>query len=339
MENNLEKGKTNERRGMKRSGSLFILLVLLVFATTSVLGGRLGTLTSEEKNVIALIPSAQEQALYEAEQKGAENTGQNGSGSVVRESAEEGQTENESSTGTDAASTGTAYVSFQAEDETQIWTSMTDIEIFHVSYVNGNEIVTVNSDDGDNLLAPGTGHEYTFQLKNTGGTALDYTMEIEAYISPDEYAIPVEVKVKGEEGAYLLGSEQEWAPVLTLNDVQEQMTLEANQYAGYTLEWQWPYETGQDEADTMLGNLAENEDISLNIVIHTTASQDLDAAGTQTPGADSETAKRKIRTGDMARYGIYVVILLAAAAVIVYVLAGKRKNRNDEIRQDGRKKR
>jgi hypothetical protein len=39
----------------------------------------------------------------------------------------------------------------------------------------------------------------------------------------------------------------------------------------YILQWRWPFDI-DDEYDTMLGNLAVEEDISLTIVIRTTAS-------------------------------------------------------------------
>ena len=45
---------------------------------------------------------------------------------------------------------------FETYDENTVWKGETDIEIFRMSYENGQGQVTVNSMDGDKLLAPGT---------------------------------------------------------------------------------------------------------------------------------------------------------------------------------------
>lgn len=313
MEKNGIKKRLKEGNAVGQKGlwSILVLLLLLVTATVSVLGSRLGNLSSDDSEVIALVPSAQEQAKVMAEPKAESYTGRMESRRMSAESA------------------GTSYVSFQAEDDRQVWDSRTDVEIFHMSYNNENEVVTVNSENGDGLLAPGTENEYSFRLKNTGNTPLDYTLEVEAYITPEETALPVEVKMKSYAGDYLVGGKQSWDPVTELDGVRDQASLAANQYASYTLEWQWPFEAGQDESDTILGNQAVEEEISLTVVIHTTASQDPDApgaAGTEPGNTDSRKPGGEPKTGDAAKYGIYIGILLISAAVLLFLLAGKKKS-------------
>ena len=113
-----------------------------------------------------------------------------------------------------------------------------------------------------------------FTLENTGDTLLDYDMTIMAEITGTDLELPVKARVWDYNSKYLLGSESEKADVLELNSVKEKSKLSAGRFAVYTLEWEWPFEWGNDEYDTMLGNLAVDNDIALTIRINTTASCD-----------------------------------------------------------------
>ena len=159
---------------------------------------------------------------------------------------------------------------FQVSDDNTIWTGETNVEIFRVSYENGEGKVTVNSGRGDKVLAPGTENEYIFTLQNTGNVGLDYTLSMEAYFSDGEKIIPVVARLVDYEGNYLVGSADGYADVLELNKVLVEESISAGYVAPYTLQWQWPFE-GDDAYDTWLGDLATEEDITLTIVIRTTA--------------------------------------------------------------------
>lgn len=215
------------------------------------------------------------------------------------------------------ANSGSTYTSkenvalvpgFEVYDENTLWGTETEIEIFKISYANGENVVTVHSDDSDKLLAPGTENEYTFWLKNTGNITAHYTMETEAYFSNSEYAIPVEVRMKDYSGNYLLGDDVSWDEVLRLNEISDTASLGPNSYASYTLEWQWPFES-DDEYDTLLGNLALEEDLTLTIVIRTIATAEY------------------VKTGDDANMTMwFLVVLITLLAVVVLVWNRKRVN-------------
>ena len=203
---------------------------------------------------------------------------------------------------------------FRTYDENTVWSGETDIEIFRVTYENGSGQVTVNSENGDKLLAPGTENTYSFALENTGNNALEYTMSMEAYFTDGTHVIPVEARVRSHEGGYLCGTAEEYVPVLELNQVHDEGTLRVGYIMPYTLEWRWPFEI-DDEYDTMLGNLAVEEDISLTIIIRTTASY------TPDPGPGSGIPK----TGDTSQIGLMMTIMVASAAGLMILLIPKRK--------------
>ena len=159
---------------------------------------------------------------------------------------------------------------FEVSDENTVWEGETQVEIFRVSYENGEGQVTVNSASGDKLLAPGTENTYNFTLKNMGEVDLDYRLTMEAFFSDGETVIPVKARLINYMGRYLVGSDTEYADVLELNTVDVSDSLTAGYIAPYTLQWQWPFE-GDDEYDTWLGNLATDEDLTLTIVINTYA--------------------------------------------------------------------
>lgn len=197
---------------------------------------------------------------------------------------------------------------FEVYDENTLWSTETDVEIFKISYINGEGVVTVNSEREDNLLAPGTQNEYKFWLKNTGNVTVSYTMAAEAYFSNNEYPIPVEVRIKDYDGNYLLGGTEAWDDVLRLNEVTDTASLGPNSYANYTLEWQWPFEL-DDEYDTFLGNLAVEEDLTLTIVIRTIATAEY------------------VKTGDQTNVNLWVIVMLIALSALIVLLVVYKKRR------------
>ncbi len=165
-------------------------------------------------------------------------------------------------------------LSYSEDGDVSIWETETEAEIFKFSYDSENGTTVQTVDGTDKLIAPGTSNEYTFTLENTGSTLLDYTLTMEAYVTGTDYTLPVKVSVSDYTGKYILGSETDKVDVLELNNVKEESKLSEGRFAVYTLKWEWAYESGNDEYDTMLGNLAVDDDIVLTIKINTIASYD-----------------------------------------------------------------
>ena len=218
----------------------------------------------------------------------------------------------------------TANPGFRVYDDNTVWESQTDIEIFKISYENGE--ITVRSENGDKVLAPGTENTYRFALENTGNVDLEYSLEMEAWFGDkedtDPYIIPVLARVTDYRGNYLAGTSENMPDVLELNGVTHKGSLTKGYIAPYTLEWQWPFE-GDDVYDTMLGNLAVEEEITLTIKINVLSSYTPDA------GDDDGIPK----TGDSG------AVLLAFAAMVVsgvcllvlMLLPWQKRRDNDEI--------
>lgn len=207
---------------------------------------------------------------------------------------------------------------FRTYDDNTVWSGETDIEIFRVSYENEAGEITVHSTGGDKLLAPGTENTYSFALENTSRENLEFGMTMEAFFSDGTHVIPVEVKVWDHEGTYFAGSETEYVDVLQLNQVSDSGSLPPGYVMPYTLQWQWPFEV-DDEYDTMLGNLAVEEDISLTIVIRTTASY--------TPTADD--GEPAPDTGDASGLVLYSVLFLISLGMLLLLLLPRPRQEED----------
>ena len=232
-----------------------------------------------------------------------------------------GAGQNDSGSTEDAPqSTGQTFSpGFEASDDKTVWTTNTQVEIFRVSYENGQQVITVDSADGDKLVAPGTENSYTFKLKNTGDVALDYTVEVDAYIIPGEVAIPVTGRINRYDGKWLAGGQDAYAEVAQLDSAEDNGTLGAGKYTYYTLDWMWPFETGNDVRDTNLGNLAVDEDLTFTIVIRTYATQSDDPSG----GGGITPPQ----TGDNMALGLWVALAITSFAMLIFLLFYKNKEK------------
>lgn len=208
--------------------------------------------------------------------------------------------------------------SFQISDGSQVWDTYTQIDLFRVSYENGQQEITVLSDNGDELIAPGTENSYTFKLKNNGEVALDYTVSVDAYIVPADTQIPMSGRMNRYDGKWVVGSETDYANVQTLDGAQDSATLGAGKYTYYTFDWLWPFESGNDELDTMLGNMAVDQELTFTLAITTIAEVSGD------PYDDSGITPP--RTGDDSNPVLWFVLAISSLALILILLFYRRKD-------------
>ncbi|MBQ3009445.1 MAG: LPXTG cell wall anchor domain-containing protein [Oscillospiraceae bacterium] len=207
----------------------------------------------------------------------------------------------------------------QTSDDRYIWETETQVDIFSIAYRNGKEEVTVRSDNNDKVIAPGTENSYTFKLKNTGDTALKYDMTVEAFVTPGNITLPVDGRINRYDGKWLAGSKGSYTDILDLNGVTDSDRLAAGRYTYYTLDWMWPFESGNDEYDTLLGNMAVDEDITLTIRITTTATATESGGGIVAPD-----------TGDDTRTILWLVLAFASALLIILLVYYKKKMKDED---------
>lgn len=168
---------------------------------------------------------------------------------------------------------------FTVSDDNTVWGTNTRVEIFKTEYENGSANITVASSNGDKVIAPGTENSYTFKLKNTHTVAMDYTVTVNAYCTPAEIELPVVCRLsRSDDAKWISGDESSWETVEEFDGASDAAILSGESYVTYTLDWQWPFE-GDDGYDTMLGNLAAEQDLTLTIEINTSAEADFDPPG------------------------------------------------------------
>ncbi len=271
-----------------------LFLFLSVAATTIIFMDRIREFLPNDEGAIA---------LQEEDNSSEDSDQETTTGAAENEEESENESEEQE---------GPAIIpGFEVSDEEQIWRRETEIEIFSISYENGESAVTVQSDRGDKVIAPGTEQSYTFKVKNTGNVAMDYTIAVDAYVTPGELSIPIESRINRHDGYWMAGGADEWVDIATLDQTVGNYTLGAGRYASYTLDWRWIFESGDDEWDTYLGNLAVDEDITFTLVIRTIAEVSTD------PG---NTNGMLPQTGDSGNMILYAALMSGALLVMLLVL-------------------
>ncbi len=240
-----------------------------------------------------------------------------GEGSLSRASAGITGTASQTSAKTAKAS------DFKVSDDSKLWSTDTKVDIFHVSYKGGTGEITVESGDTDKVIAPGTDGKFDFTLKNTGSRPADYKVWVETDWNGGELSLPVMTRMHGSKG-WLAGDEDTWGDASAIDGAAETSKLEAGRSAGYSIYWQWPFESGDDGYDTLLGDTAADRDLEYTITIHTLATATDEAPAPDTNGNGS-------KTGDDSHMLVWVIVLAAAAVCLVVLLAaGRRKKDEDE---------
>lgn len=294
--------QTKRKRNTAGIGVVIAVLLLCELASMIVLCGRIVSYTEAKfVNVLSLTEERAPNIAAPAPVNSADSA-ETSSPGAESTSAEE--------SGTDSVgSSGAKKPEFHMEAEA---------EIFRLSYDNesGKTTVIGAAGNSDKLIAPGTTNLYQFTLANTGDVSLDYTLTMEAYVTGTDLRIPVNARVWDYTNKYLVGSADGMVDVMELNTVEESAELGAGRYAVYNLEWEWPFEradengdiTSGDTYDTMLGNLAVDEDLVLHIVIRTYAEYD------ENPDDPNAGVPKPPQTGDDAP--IVLLIVLCAGSFV-----------------------
>ena len=298
-----------------------LLLFVCVAASTMVIVERLHAFLPNDEGAIVFIDT-----VYAADGVEYGQISLDGSGF-----SSTGNSSNSSSTGNQTPSNGTVYTpstgstilpELETSDGEVVWEKDTQIEIFRTFYENENGEVTVQSSNGDRIIAPGTENSYTFKLKNTGRYAIDYNVDMESFLGAVATDIPIEVRISRFDGEWLVGSADEY---VNLNDFHavDSGTVAAGNYIYYTLDWRWPFES-DDVVDTSLGDLTLEQEFSFSIELHTEATLNGD------PEADG--GLRPPQTGDENMTVLWAAVAVTSLVIIFLLLAARK---NDEEEQEG----
>lgn len=275
--------------------SIFVLCIFLavsIIVTTILLGINLSRFSDKGSNVIALAPS----------------------NNVGSEYAADGNTNIQSDS---------YHGELLVQDDVQTWSTETNVDLFKESYGD-----TVQSDDGDKRIAPGTSNYYDFTLKNNGNIPLDYSvaLKIENHLKDQtvEAEIPLEWRLLADDGTII----SDWQEYNEKTKVLKQDTLDVRHRDRYTIEWRWIFERGQemDIEDTGLGNLSVNQEIGVNATIYVQAEQSADWDG-----------KKPLlpHTGDDFNPVLYLSILVISICVLlILIVVYKRRKKGEDVQDD-----
>ena len=229
-------------------------------------------------------------------------------------------------------------VGFWTYDENTIWSTSTDIEIFRYQHDNnGDGVFTVITSDEDKVFAPGTENDYSWAIKNTNTVGLHYIMTVEAFeVLPEGIYLPIDGRIYShDDKTYMVGGPDEWPDVLEFDGVREEGVISPGNIRDYTLQWRWIFERGEqiqeglykgdyteDFYDTMLGNMALDEDLELHIIIRTTAWIDDNGEGGHP------------ETGDDFNPTIWIVVAAISFVSLLFVVFLALKDRKRQTDED-----
>lgn len=207
-------------------------------------------------------------------------------------------------------------------DDDRVWTTNSKFEVFSISDENGEKKITVQSSDEDKVIAPGTEFSYVFKIKNTGNVALDNEVQVNAYITPDDVIIPITGRLSRYDGKWIAGDRENYAEVDELDLAADVTTIGAGKYAYYVLDWKWPFESGDDELDTMLGDMSVTQEITFTLEVTTYSVESPD------PGADGGIGAPQ--TGDTSNLMLWLSLAIGALFILLILFFIDRKDRNKE---------
>jgi hypothetical protein len=153
------------------------------------------------------------------------------------------------------------------EDGDGKWLAGRNTNIFHAEYKNGEGKSTVVSQDGTKLIAPGVQTSYKFTMQNTGNMAVVYQTDLSFTLKigdevQENYYFPLKVKLLNDRGEYVIGDETEWVNVQDATLYSYPGLLGANSYENFEFLLNWEFEGGNDELDTLYGDLSAEKGVT-----------------------------------------------------------------------------
>ena len=200
--------------------------------------------------------------------------------------------------------------------------SITELDVFSVSYEDDTGNITIKGADGEKVLAPGAKVDYTIRIRNTDRIAVDYDF-IPKVNNFSQTELPIVVRMIGPDEEYLVGDAKTWVSIEEMDSLNEKHTLLAGECSEYLFQWKWAFETGSDDYDTWLGVNAKTQNIgmSMNMSLYATANMSSDLNGGWF-GPD---------TSIIICVFIFVALIITAIALIITCMLKKAKVVEQEV--------
>lgn len=222
------------------------------------------------------------------------------------------------------------------DDDSTVWQTETRVNIFKSSYDGTGGNTAVVSDNGEKIVAPGTSNDYHFKINNLSSKAVDYNLSGEAYFSDSDNPVPIKICLSDHTGKYIIGNTSEWADISQLSNLDYTAVLDAKNYEFFSFSWTWPFESGDDEYDTMLGNLAaKDENLQATVVFRVKASYHEDKPEPVPVNPDLPNSPDypqnhgvPINTGETVNIVFWVALLIGSFMILLILslcYSGKRR--------------
>lgn len=208
------------------------------------------------------------------------------------------------------------------DEDGAIWEAGKTVNMFSAQYFNGEGQATVVSQDGTKLIAPGVLTTYKFTMQNNGNMAVVYETDLDFIlkigdVKQKDYQFPLKVRLSNDRGEYVIGSEEEYVQVQHASLARHPGLLGANSYETFTLELYWEFEGGNDELDTLYGNLSAEKGVTLTLQINTYAEEHIDPT---VQGGNKIEVEGTEEYGGTIRW-LWLILLMINASILVFYIA------------------
>ena len=212
---------------------------------------------------------------------------------------------------------------FDVGDEKGSWETNTQVDIFSSSYQNGENVTTVLSQTGEDIIAPGTVSTYSFCMYNSGNMAMAYDLDFSFVlkinnVTANAEAFPLAIRMTRTDGAYVVGGSDKWVNLTAGVIDTYKGIVGASSYEQFNLEIMWAFE-GNDELDTALGNAAAKAPVSLTFQIHSYAETSENSTA-QGGVVVNEGVNDGYEYGGTIRWELFLPVLVLLCALGMYVV-------------------
>lgn len=211
------------------------------------------------------------------------------------------------------------------------WDSATGIDENGVAELNlfDAEYENVEAADGVKVVAPGTEGFHIVRLQNVVGASVDYTAVLYRIRTND--ALPVEATLEGEN--FTDTTEYPLPEGVTEEQVVRAVSgiIRGKEILDFDISWLWEYDESADQnaIDTILGNQAEADEVTVGLYI---VVEDYNSyhSGGNSGDKDEYITPDSPQTGDNSNVGIYFVLMLISLFLLILLLIERKREKKCE---------